>query len=227
MKQIWHHLLFAHWPINIKQLQPFIPEPLQIDTYEGQAWIGVVPFTMSDIRLKYLPPVPFTSRFAEINVRTYVTINNKPGVLFFSLDAASLLAVKVAQTFYHLPYYHAEMLAYKEKDVIQYRSQRIDAQGKYQFIGRYQPVSGCYQASKGTLEYWLTERYCLYTSHQNTLYRCNIHHNPWELQAAECEIEKNTMVHIEGFKMTSKPLLHYSDRIEVSTWGLEKVQTGI
>lgn len=221
MKQVWHNLLFAHWPIEVNQIKPFIPPPLEIDTYNGQAWIGVVPFYMSGIRLRNMPPISLTSSVSEINVRTYVTINNKPGVLFLSLDAANLIAVKVARLFYHLPYYYAEISIKKEKNVVHYNSNRLKSDKTFEFIGKYMPTSPKFNAMKGTLEYWLTERYCLYTSHRNRLYRCDILHEPWDLQHAEGEIFTNTMIDIDGLDISNiNPLMHYSEHIEVLTWGL-------
>src|SRR5262245_10075958 len=109
MAMRWHDLLFAHWPVDPAVLRPLIPASLQIDTYDGQAWIGVVPFRMTGVRPRFVPPLPGLSAFAEINVRTYVTIEQKPGVWFFSLDAANRLAVWAARLSYHLPYCFARI----------------------------------------------------------------------------------------------------------------------
>jgi uncharacterized protein YqjF (DUF2071 family) len=221
MKQVWQNLLFAHWPIEINLIKPFIPPSLEIDTYNGKAWIGVVPFYMNGIRLRNAPPIPLTSSCSEINVRTYVTINNKPGVLFLSLDAANLIAVKVARLFYHLPYYYADISIKKEKNVVHYNSNRVKSDKTFEFSAKYMPTSHKFNAKEGTLEYWLTERYCLYTSHKNRLYRCDILHEPWDLQHADGEIIRNTMIDIDGLDVSNvKPLMHYSERIEVLTWGL-------
>ena len=104
MRQVWHDLVFAHWPVSVDQLRPLIPPGLQIDTYDGQAWIGVVPFRMSGIRPRLLPAVPWLSAFPELNVRTYVVADDKPGVWFFSLEAANLVAVTIARWWYCLLY---------------------------------------------------------------------------------------------------------------------------
>jgi len=223
MKQVWQHVLFAHWPIAAEQLEPWLPTGMKLDLYEGQAWVGVVPFTMSGICLRFLPEVPFTSRFAEINVRTYVTINGKPGVFFFSLDAANLFAVKAARLFYHLPYYFAAFELRHDDAWIHYRSKRKQV-ANFEFTGKYRPTSPHFFAEKGTLEHWFTERYCLYTSHKERLFCCEIHHDPWPLQLAEAEIDTNTMVPIDRFDPHSlRPLLHYSERLDVLTWGIEEV----
>jgi uncharacterized protein YqjF (DUF2071 family) len=223
MKQSWHNLLFAHWPIPIEDLQKLIPPPLQLDVYEGQAWVGVVPFHMSNIRYRNMPYIPTTSKFAELNVRTYVTLNNIPGVYFFSLDATSFLAVKAARYLYHLPYYFSDINIRNEDQRIYYQCRRIGTKD-FQFKGTYKPISSPFKSHSGTLEHWLTERYCFYNSHLSRIFRCDILHKPWSLQLAEADIFVNTMANIGGLQLPNEnPLLHYSERIDVLTWGLEEV----
>jgi uncharacterized protein YqjF (DUF2071 family) len=222
MKQTWYDLLFAHWEIDPELIKPYIPSSLQLDTYQGRAWIAVVPFRMSGIRLRYMPQIPFTSKFPEINVRTYVTYQGKPGVYFFSLDASNFLAVKVANSFFHLPYFLSEMAVSSEGDSIYYQSNR--AKEEIRFKGKYQPISDVFYAEFGSLEYWLSERYCLYTEKENRLYRGEIHHRPWSLQEAKAEIYENTMININGFSpFKSNPILHFAKRLEVLLWGIEEV----
>jgi uncharacterized protein len=225
MKQSWHDLLFAHWEIDVQILKPLIPNSLDIDTYNGKTWIGVVPFHMSGIRLRFLPEIPYTSKFPEINVRTYVTYKGKkPGVFFLSLDAANLIAVKTARQFFRLPYYYAEMMLKKEGGSVRYDSKRLETSDSFIFRGKYAPVSEQYEASRDTLDYWLTERYCLYTTHNNRLYRGEINHKPWKLQHARAEIDANSMVSIQGYEIpNTPPILHYSERMDVLLWGLEEV----
>ncbi|MEI1277968.1 DUF2071 domain-containing protein [Leptospira venezuelensis] len=224
MKQIWHDLLFIHWPVPVSMIRAFVPKRLEIDTFENQTWIGVVPFHMSGIRMRGLPVMPIASRFPEINVRVYVTLDGKPGVYFFSLDAESWLAVKVARAFYHLPYYLANFEVTEEENRIHYLSQRKSVNHNFRFQAEYEPISDVYLAKKGSLDYWLTERYCLYANNRNSLYRCEILHEPWPLQRANANIFENTMTNIEGIRLPDiKPLFHFSKKIEVLTWGLEKV----
>jgi len=137
MSQTWHDLLFAHWPMKAETLRPFVPAELPLDTWEGQCWVGVVPFHMSDIHRRGLPPLPGLSRFPELNVRTYVTVGVKPGVYFFSLDAANLPAIWAARRFYHLPYFHASMSTHAHGDWIHYESVRRNQ--RTEFRGRYRP----------------------------------------------------------------------------------------
>ena len=217
MKQTWHDLLFAHWPLPPEELKALIPAELPLDTYEGQAWVGVIPFWMSDICARSIPPVPGLSRFPELNVRTYVTYNGKPGVYFFSLDAASRPAVWAARRFFHLPYFFAAMSSREQAGIVHYSSQRKGASAE--FRGSYQPQGAVRKSEKKSLEHFLTERYCLYTVHQGEVYRCEIHHLPWPLQGAQAKIDVNTMA--AGIELpTTRPLLHFVSRLEVLIWPL-------
>jgi uncharacterized protein YqjF (DUF2071 family) len=219
MKQIWHDLLFAHWPVSVAALRALIPEHLTLDTFEGQCWVGVVPFHMSGIRRRGLPPVPGLSRFPELNVRTYVTHAGKAGVYFFSLDAANLVAVHAARTFYHLPYFHATMCSQERDGAIHYASRRRRAGAE--FLGSYRPTSEVRLLPKGSIEHWLTERYCLYTTYRGQVYRGDIHHQPWPLQDAEADIETNTVAAAgRVFLPGTAPLLHFARRLEVLIWPL-------
>jgi len=232
MRQVWSQLLFAHWPVPADQLRSLVPPGLELDLYKGQAWIGIVPFYMSGIRAHYLPPIPGTSNFGEINVRTYVTSESKAGVYFFSLDAANSLAVLSARMFFHLPYYRAAITVGSNNGWTTFRSERLrtgareGGEGRsFLFDGQYRPTSAPFMAEQESLEYWLTERYCLYTEHADRLYRCNINHEPWQLQHAEAEIAINTMVDRRRLELPSTaPLLHYAERLEAVTWGLERVR---
>ena len=222
MVQIWHDLLFAHWPIPPETMRLQVPSELPLDIYDGQAWIGIVPFHMSDVRPRGVPPLPGLSRFPELNVRTYVTLGNKPGVYFFSLDAANLPAVWAARTFYHLPYFHAVMHVDVAADKITYNSRRF--RGDAELGGSYQPISAVRLCQPGTLEYWLTERYCLYTVYRRRVYRGDIQHRPWPLQDATAEFGTNTMASAANIVLPNgKPLLHFSKRQEVLIWALTRV----
>jgi hypothetical protein len=197
-----------------------------LQEFDGSAWIGVVPFLL-DVRPRYVPPLPLGSRFPEINVRTYVEADGKPGVWFFSLDARNHLAVLAARRFFHLPYHKAQMrvdLAGKE---VRYETRRTNGAHSPEFIGSYRPTSDVFEATPGTLEHWLTERYCLYAQDPTgALYRVDIHHPPWPLQRAEAEIESNTMVAPLGILLReAPPLLHFVRKLEVRVWPLERLGT--
>jgi uncharacterized protein YqjF (DUF2071 family) len=153
---------------------------------------------------------------------TYVTLGGKPGVYFFSLDAASRAAVWGARTFYHLPYFYAAMKSEEVGDQIAYHCVRGD--GSAEFRGRYGPRAAVQLSTPGSLEHWLTERYCLYTVHENEVYRGEIHHQPWPLQAASAELETNSMATVAGIALPeTPPLLHFARRLEVLIWPLRRV----
>jgi uncharacterized protein len=219
MQQTWHDLLFAHWPVPPDGLRPIVPSRLSLDSFDGQCWVGVVPFWMSGVRARGLPPLPGLSRFPELNVRTYVTHAGKPGVYFFSLDAANLPAVWAARTFFHLPYHHASMTSVESEGAIQYSSQRH--LGSANFRGRYRPATPPLVRDRGTLADFLTSRYCLYTTHRNRVYGCDIHHLPWPLQDAEAEFEDNTVAAAAHIALPdTAPVLHFAKRLDVLIWPL-------
>ena len=160
------------------------------------------------------------STFLELNVRTYVTVGGKPGVLFFSLDAASALAVQAARRYYRLPYFRARMSAERVGSSIDYSSERrASAPGRFVFKGRYGPTGDVFQAKPGSLEYFLAERYCLYTVDEGRVFRGEIHHPPWPLQPAEADIGVNTMAP-DGIEASGEPLLHFARRQDVVIWSL-------
>ncbi|HEY7034769.1 MAG TPA: DUF2071 domain-containing protein [Thermomicrobiales bacterium] len=217
----WHDLLFAHWPLPAETLRPLIPPQLTLDTYEDQAWVGVVPFRMSAVAPRPAPPVPWFSVFLELNVRTYVTIGGKPGVWFFSLDAANPVAVAVARRWFHLPYVRARMRLRHDGDWIGYESHRTHRGfPPGDFRGRYRPTGPVYRSEPGTLDAWLTERYAFYAGDAfGRVFRGNIHHLPWPLQPAEADIAVNTVCHAGSFALPDvPPLLHFARRLDVLAW---------
>lgn len=220
MEQKWHDLLFAHWPVPLESLRPHVPAPLKIDTFEGQAWLAVVPFRMSGVRLHGTPALPWLSAFPELNVRTYVTRGAKPGVWFFSLDAGNPFAVTIARTWFHLPYYRARMRCTERDGWIDYASQRAHSGAAPAVLqARYRAIGPSFFSRPGTLEHFLTERYCLYAFNgHSSLLRGEIHHAPWSLQLAETEFERNTMSNPLGIPLESPPLLHFARRQDVLVW---------
>lgn len=227
MTQTWHELLFAHWPIPAETLRSMLPNGLTLDTYDGQAWLGIVPFRMSHVHPRGVPSLPWISAFPELNVRTYVVAEDRPGVYFFSLDAANPVAVEIARRFFYLPYLNAQMRCRRSGDTVAYSSRRTDHRAAVaELIGTYRPTGPVFLSRSGSLEYWLTERYCLYTTHRGTLYRGEIQHAPWPLQPAEAEFTSNTMAHSHGIELPHiAPLLHYSHLQEVVVWPLHSVSS--
>lgn len=221
MAQTWAKLLFAHWPISHEALRPLIPAGFEIDAFEGQSWLGVVPFAMRHVAPRYCPTVPYLSDFLELNVRIYVVKDGIAGVYFFSLDCSNPIAVYIARKAFHLPYFNAQMSLVEKSGEIRYESKRRDSGA--QFCATYRPSGPVFEAPRGSLERFLTERYCLYTSDpKGNLYRGTIHHLVWPLQRAEAEIEVNTMVQAElGLRLPdSKPHLLYSESIDTIEWAL-------
>jgi uncharacterized protein YqjF (DUF2071 family) len=218
--QNWHDLLFAHWEVPPEKMRELVPRGLQIDTFEGRAWIGVVPFRMSGVRLRGTPALPGLSAFPELNVRTYVKAEGKPGVWFFSLDAANRFAVAVARAWFHLPYFSARMRLEASGNEIRYASRRVDRRGAGESLRmKYRAEGGCFEARPGTVEYFLTERYCLYARRSDgALLRGEIHHAPWPLQAGRAEFARSTMTGALGVELAGEPLLHFSRLQEVVVW---------
>lgn len=226
MAQSWHDLLFAHWPIEAATLRRHIPSALEIDTYEGRAWLGVVPFRMSGVRLRGTPALPWLSAFPELNVRAYVVAEGKPGVWFFSLDAGNPIAVAIARAWFHLPYFRARMSCEERDGWIVYKSGRAHRGAPCGvFNGRYRPAGEAYVARAGSIEHFVTERYCLYAADAGgRIFRGEIHHGPWRLQNAEAELISNTMPEADGIYLPpQKPLLHFARRQDMFAWPPERL----
>jgi uncharacterized protein YqjF (DUF2071 family) len=218
MAQTWDDLLFSHFRVPVAALRPLVPDGLEIQEHSGSGWIGVTPFVVTSLRARGLLPLPYVSSFRELNVRTYVTRDGKPGVWFFSLDASSRVAVAAARRLYRLPYFPAEISVRRRGDEILYDCSRGD--GKV-FSASYRPTGAEFRADPGSLEYFLTERYCLYAEHEAELYRAEIHHRPWPLLSARASIDLNTMPPVT-LDPAQEPLLHYSARQDVVIWPLER-----
>ena len=217
MRMTWHDLLFMHWPIDADIMrgalaramgQPDLPGQMSLDLYEGRAWLGVVPFGMRRVRGRCLAPLPGLSSFPELNVRTYVTCAGKPGVYFFSLDATSRLAVRAARWSFGLAYYDADIRLRRDRhgwiDFEHQRTHRDAPQAR--FRARYRGVSDAHRPAAGSLESFLTERYCLYTVDRGGgVWRGEIHHRPWTLQAGEAEVQQLDMTGQIGVALPHEP----------------------
>lgn len=222
-RQSWRDLLFAHWPVEADRLQRFVPPPLRVQELDGTSWIGLVPFRMAGVMRRPLPDLPWISAFPELNVRLYVEHAGKPGVWFLSLDATNPLAVWAARRYFHLPYYRARIAIRSSGDAFHYRCSRRP--GGPVLEASYRPVSPPYESRPGTLEHWLTERYCLYAqAPDGSIWRTEVHHAPWPLQAAEAEISRNSYFASHGLDVGGAPaLLHFARRIDVVVWKASRV----
>lgn len=224
MKQVWNDVLFLHWRVPSEALHPYIPPPLQIDTFEGDAWIGIIAFKMEGIYFRGLSAISVVPTFFEINVRTYVRYNGKPGVYFLSLDVNDWASLNIAKRWYRLPYHRAKLSIENAQQTIHYKSSRL--QGKAAFTGICKTTPDVYLPEEGTLDHWLTERYCLYAADQRRNIFCgDIHHRPWPLQKSEINIRNNTL--FTPFRLDlpmSRPIVYFSKGLEALMWNCEKLQ---
>jgi uncharacterized protein YqjF (DUF2071 family) len=227
----WHDLLFMHWPVETDAIRHLIPSSLELDTFDGMAWLGIVPFRMTGVAPRFVPNVPFISNFPELNVRTYVTVNGRPGVWFFCLEATNPLAVRIARKFFHLPYMDAKIelkncncenngkwIGYKST-----RTHKNELPAKLKLD--YRPIGSSFHAQPGSLESFLTSRYCLYSAdRQGRVYRGEVDHEPWKLREAQAIVKENTMADWLGIQLPEeKPILHFSKETKVVAWSIKPV----
>jgi uncharacterized protein YqjF (DUF2071 family) len=217
----WHDLCFLHWRVEAAEIAALLPAGLEVETFDDDAWIGVVPFHMTDVSPRGLPRVRRLADFAELNVRTNVTAGGKPGVWFFSLDATQPVAVRIARALFHLAYLDARIETRREGDAVRYTSTRTHlGAGVAELAVRYWPTGPPVQSRPGTLEHFLTERYCLYAaSRRGRLMRLQIDHAPWPLQPAVAELERCTMTRPLGIDLGPEPpIAHFAKRLDVVSW---------
>jgi uncharacterized protein YqjF (DUF2071 family) len=222
-RQTWHDVLFAHWPIAASALAPLVPAGLHVDEFDGTSWVSLVPFRMTGVTARWVPPIPGLSAFPEMNLRLYVTVRNRPGILFVSLDAANPLAVWAARRFFSLPYFTARMRVRQDGDRLHYHSERPNG-GAALFVGTYWPTGLVFEAAPGSIDHFLTERYCLYTVRSGRLVTLEIHHHPWPLQRAHAEIDANSVGTDQGLAVGGTPaFLHFARRLDVVFWPMRRV----
>ncbi len=223
-RQSWYDLLFAHWPVPAAVLQPLVPRGLRVQEREGTSWVGVIPFRMSGVMRRPLPDLPWVSGFPELNVRLYVERDGKPGVWFLSLDAANPVAVWAARRFFHLPYHLARISIGRGADGFTFTASRAGEAEPVSFRGAFRPAGEVFEARPGSLEAFLTERYCLYAqSPAGALYRAEVHHVPWPLQRAAAELQPADLLRSHGLHVDGDPVLHFSRGVDVVVWPLERV----
>jgi len=225
MHQNWGKLLFLHWPINEKLLRPLIPNRLTIDLFEDSAWLGITPFSMWDVRAlpPFAPAIPGLNSMHELNVRTYVLHDGVPGVWFFSLDVNSEVAAAAARIFFYLPYHYANIEMSIEEKQIHYKLNRgSQKDGKFEAI--WSIGDALAPSRPGSREFFLTERYCLYTAKEARLYRARIHHQPWPLHEAKLEMYKTDLFDADGLPTPEgQPVAHYAPEVYVDIWGLKEI----
>jgi len=225
MYQNWSKLLFLHWRMDPAEIQATLPEGLTVDTFEGDAWLGLVPFFMKGIRPRGLPSVPGISNFLEMNVRTYVFDSaGRPGVWFYSLDANQSLAVAIAQRFFHLPYFRADMSAQQEKGVIHYSCQRRGEPSEAESNFVWRAGNSLPAPEQGSLEYFLVERYLLFSHRERDgqLFCGRVHHSPYALLEALIEEYTDGATSLAGFNIGDRRPDHavYSSNLDVDVFGI-------
>lgn len=224
MKQTWQDILFAHYPVNRESLEKLVPECLPLDTFDGKSWVTIVPYLTSTMQIRGLPPLPGMNHFAGFNVRTYVTVNGKPGVYFFNLIAENFLAAYGAKIAFKLPYVYRKIRMQKTNETIIFESGK-KADDDTQLLCRYKSISSPKPVEQGSLEEFLVERYCLYTTDtKGNLFRGDILHQPWKLERAQAFIERNSLhssMHIEP--LSEEPIFHYAKKAVVRFWPLLKI----
>ena len=221
----WHELCFLHWPVDPEAVAPLLPAGIAPDVYDGAAWIGVVPFRMTDVAPRGVPRIRRLSDFGELNVRTYTTLDGKPGVWFFSLDATQPLAVRAARVTFHLPYLDARIELERDGDTIDYSSRRTHLGGGVAELRvRYRPIGPVTTAVSGSLESFLTDRYCLYAARGERIYRAEIDHARWPLQTAAADVDHCSMTTPLGIELGDEaPLAHYAESLDVVAWRPRRV----
>ena len=226
MHMRWRELLFAHWVVDPAVVRPLIPGALELDLFEGRCYVGAVPFLMENVTPRGVPPLPGLHAFPELNLRTYVTAGGKPGVWFFSLDAGQKLAVRTARRFFHLPYFDTQFDIKMSGETVAYKSVRTHkSAAEAQFSATYRAIGPVYEADPGTLDAWLTDRYCLYSADRaGNTYRGEIDHAPWPLQKAEATIDINTLGDALGMDMRPQPAtLHFAKSLDVKAWLIQNI----
>jgi len=214
----WQDLLFAHWPVDPSALAGLLPDGLELDLWDGRAWIGVVPFTMAGVGPRGLPSIPGFGTFAEINVRTYVRHQGASGVFFLSLDGANRVTVFGARHVFHLPYFRAQVSSIRAGTDVVYRSRRVDRRGsEARFAARFSGIGASGPATVGSLDAWLTDRLRLFAvDRSGRIWRTEVRHRPWNLQSADADIEVNSMATAAGIELPDEaPRLRYAARLDV------------
>ena len=224
-RQTWHDLLFAHWPVPAARLRPLVPAALEIQEFNGTSWVGFVPFRMTGVTLRGWPPMPGLSAFPEMNLRLYVEHQGRAGVWFISLDACKRPAVWAARRFYNLPYFFARIGTRQKHDRVLYDAARAPSSPPVEFRGDYGPTGAVYQARRGSIDHFLTERYCLYAQDRHgRLTTIEIHHDAWPLQPASWTVDRFTVAPAQGIAVQGEPVLHFAKRLDVVFWPMRQAQ---
>jgi uncharacterized protein YqjF (DUF2071 family) len=223
MTQVWNDVLFMHWPVARDCIQSLLPRCLELDCYENTPWISFVLYNITNSRLRGFPPIPPFSSLPGLNIRTYVTYKGIPGIYFFSLDAPQLSAVLGAKWTTGLPYRFAKMNYKKEIDTIEFSSSFLGSRGEENFHVVYNPSSYMYEADPDNLDYWLLERYRMYSIRKEKLYHMDIHHDQWKVSDVKVDHLENSMApYLPQETFLTQPNIHYSRRRQCFFYPLKK-----
>jgi hypothetical protein len=215
--QTWVEHAFLHWRFEPGEIARLLPDSVELETYDGAAWLGVTPFLLTGLRLRGLPPLPGISSFPEVSARTYVTRDGKAGLWYFALDAGSTLAVEAAKRVYRLPYARAQIRYVRDEDCVHLEAARAGAA----FSADYRGVGETFTAAPGSLDAFLTERYCIYTEDGGRAYRAELHHPPWTLQRGEANVDVNTFT---PMPLPARPAhVLFAERQDVVVWPLREL----
>ncbi len=224
--QRWRHLLFLHWEAPVEAVQATLPRGLEVDTFEGRAFVGVVPFTMRDVSPWWSPSVPGVSSFHELNVRTYVHHQGEgPALSFYSLEAASSIAVLLARLLWRLPYHRASMRLDVSGPEVTYTSRRLwPAPKPAEFSARYEIGEPLGPSAPGTLAHFLFERYLLYAAHADALLVGQVHHKPYPVHRARLVALRESLVSAAGLPQPcGEPIAHYAPGVDVDVYALRNL----
>lgn len=221
MHQSWYDFLVLHWAVDPAAVRPLVAPELELDLWEGRAWVGVIPFRMEHVRPRFSPDLPGISSFLELNVRTYARLGDRTGVHFLSLECNHRAAVEVARAWYDLPYFRARMSSVAEGGEVRYRSERLDPRGPpARYEGRHRPVGEPAPATAGTLEHWLIERYALFTASRGRAFIGDVDHTPWPVSRVEVELETQTLLASHGLAVDERHPTHamWSPGVDTRVW---------
>jgi uncharacterized protein len=219
--QTWKDVLFAHWPVDAGAVRQLVPEGLSVDEFGGSAWLGITPCEIGGLRLRGTWPVPGAPSFPKLGVRTYVTAERKPGIWFLSLDTTSRLAVELGRRLFRLRQHRARLRLQRRAGRIECDGARREGDRPHVFSGSYAPAGEMYEPEPGSLEHFLTERYCFYAADEEGLHRAELHHAPWRIRPAEASIDLNTMVPDGLEQPSAEPLCHLAERQDAVIWPLQ------
>lgn len=224
-QQEWHDVLFMHWPVPYEILRPYIPQPFSLETYDEQAWITIILFQAKNSRFRAMPNIMSYPPFLQMNTRTYIQFDGKPGIYFLSVDVNHLLVQVASKRLLQLPYELANMDIKRDRDHISFKSNRINSGYLLSHItANYRPLSQQVHHPQGTLSHWLTERYCFWLIKGTKIIKGPLSHEPWELDKVTVTLGKKDIIpFITMNDIQEKPIAHYAKFIHAHLHPFEQI----